>query len=263
MFLYITLGIIIICFLVIVFIVARKFRSLAAIDIKSIPSEQQAELKEKILVGRLKNKTAGFFSSVGVKLRPAGKFFKSKIIKLHEYLLELEKKYQKSARHASTEAVVEEVEQKIPRLMREAEDLAKEEKYAEAEKKYIEVISLDVKNTKAYAALGDLYFKKKDYEQAKETYEYLINIEPEVSDNYLRLGEVYVEIENNEKALENAQKAVELSPNNPRTLDFLLNIAIIVRNKKLAQETLKKLKEANPENEKLEELKEKIKDIKL
>ncbi len=260
MFTYILIGIIVVCLLAIIFIILRKFPNLAAIDIKSIPSEQQAELKEQILVDRLKRSTGGFFSKLRKKINPVWLATKKFFLKIYQSLLELEKRYQKSAGKISKESG-EDSEQKISRLLREAEELEKEEKFSEAEKKYIEIISLDIKNSKAYHALGELYFEGKNYEQAMETFEYFAKLEPENSEAYLHLAETEKALGNYEKSLENAKKAVDLAPNNPRTLAFLLDIAIIVRNKKLAEDTFKKLQKANPENEKLEELKDKIKEI--
>lgn len=256
---YIALGVIIACLLGIVFIIARKFPSLAGIDIASLPKEQQAEVRDQILVDRFQRKTKGFFVNILLNIQPGWKFLKRKIMSIYHYFLELEKRYQKSSKEKVKDG--ENIDQKISRLLREAEDFLKEENFSEAEKRFIEIISLDVKNEDAYAGLGKLYFSSKDYEQAKETLEYLLKINPEVSEYYLELGEVYEELKDYEKAVKNAEKAVGLSPNNPRTLDFLIESAIMVGNKKLAGDTLKKLKEVNPENEKLLEWKDKIKEM--
>ncbi|MDD5043398.1 MAG: hypothetical protein PHD51_01880 [Patescibacteria group bacterium] len=248
------------CLLILIVIAVRKFPNLAAIDVKSIPEEQQAEKKEQILTSRFKG-LLGKIKSWGKELfGPTSDILRESFWRLHNKLLDLEKRYKKSSMVTAENG--ENIEQKITHLLREAEELIKEKKFMEAEQKYITIISLDIKNTEAYEGLVGIYIEGKEYEQALQTLDYLIKINPQNFVYYIELGEIFKILGDKEKLLANAKLAVKSSPHNPRTLDFLLESAIIGENKKLAEDTLKKLEEVNPENEKLSEFKERIKEIK-
>ncbi len=255
------LGIIIVSLGAILFIILRKFPYLAAIDTSTIPKEKQAKVKEQILLDRVQRKTKTWWEKhISRYARPTAERLSGWVHAAYSRLQEMEKQYQKTLKEQVKESGAD-IDQRIMRLLREAEDFVKEEKYADAEKRYIEMISLDVKNADAYRGLGNLYFLNKDYVQAKETLEHLVKIAPEMPGVYLELAGVYKALENLEKALENAKKAAEFDPNHPKTLDFLLEIAILSHNRSLAEETFAKLKEVNPENEKLEGLETKIKEM--
>lgn len=255
---FIFLSIIIAAFGVILFIVLRKFPYLAAIDTSTIPKEKQAKVKEQILLDRMQRKTKTWWEkNITSRTHPFSQRLNVWMQKAYSRLQEMEKQYKKTLKEQVKESG-EDIEVRIEQLLREARDFVKEEKYADAEKRYIEIISLDVKNSDAYMGLGDLYFRNKDYAQARETLEHLVKIAPETPGASLELARAYKALENLEKALENAKKAAESEPNHPKTLDFLLEIAILSHNRPLAEETLGKLKEANPENEKLAALEEEV-----
>jgi len=163
--------------------------------------------------------------------------------------------------------------------------LLKQEKYAEAEKRLIEIIGIDNKNIKAFKLLGGLYFDRKNYEEARETFEYILKLKDDDdafaqlgkiggeyredsskeaninifrSQTYFDLSLVYKAMEKYDKAIVNLKKALEIEPNNPRYLDTMLEISIIKKDKDLALESYKRLAEANPENQKLPEIKKEI-----
>ena len=56
----------------------------------------------------------------------------------------------------------------------EARSLARDLKYGDAERKYLEVLGLDKRNVEAYKGLAALYLKQKMLPQAKETFEFLL-----------------------------------------------------------------------------------------
>lgn len=249
-----------ICIITLLIIAIRKFPSAAAIDIKSIPEEQQMEVKEQILIDRFKRVLLHIKNTAVELIKPGIELLKENFQKLYNHLLELEKKYEKSAKVANGNNG-ENIDQKIAHLFREAEELINEDKFSEAEKKYIAVIGLDIKNTDAYEGLVDIYLEEKEYKQALETLDYLLKIDPNNPNYYIKSGEVMRILKDHNKMLQNAKGAAKIAPNNPRVLDFLIESAILVNNKKLAENTLKKLEKVNPENEKLDDFRERIKNI--
>lgn len=260
MFTDIILIIIGVCIIALLIISIRKFPNAAAVDVKTIPEEQQLEVKEQILIDRFRRVLLHIKDTAKELIQPGLEILTENFQKFYKRILEMEKRYEKSAKHSNGDTG-ENVEQKISHLLREAGELITEDKFGEAEKKYISVISLDIKNIDAYDGLVDIYLENKEYEQALETLIYLIRINPENPNYFIELGEVHQILGNYDKMLENAREAVKITPNNPRALDFLIASAILLNNKKLAENTLKKLEKSNPENEKLPELREKIKNI--
>ncbi len=241
----------------IILIIVRKFPMLSVINIESIKREQEAQVKKKIVVSRLQRKVeeiSKFFKKVF--LRPsvvAGSWFKN----FYEKILKLEKKYLR--KKPVIPSAPEELEQKIKNLFLTADEFFKEGKFDEAEKKYIEILTLDHKNIDAYKKLGALYLEQKNYDHASETFQHILKLNPNEIETLIDLAILQKQRGENEKALMNFQKAVEIEPTNPKYLDFLIEMSIIVGNKGLAQESFKKLKEVNPENQKLSEFEERIK----
>lgn len=241
----------------IILIIVRKFPILAAIDTKSIKSEQEAEIKEKIVASRLQRKIVELknafkkiflpvFSTIGV-------WFKN----FYNKILELEKQYVK--RKPVTPLTQEEREQKIKTLFFSAEEFLKEGNLNMAEEKYIEIITLDHKNICAYKKLGVIYLEQKNFDHASQTFQHILKLNPNDVETLIDLALLQKQIGENKKALENFQKAVALEPTNPKNLDFLIEMSIILRKKDLAKRTLEKLREVNPENQKLDDFEERIK----
>ena len=168
----------------------------------------------------------------------------------------------------------------INKLFLEAEELAKNERYEESEKKYIEIIGIEPKNTKAFRSLGKLYFERKDFNEARQTYEHVVklcekdyeaglnqegpqNIElaNTLAGTYFDIALVNKAMDNYAGALSSCDKALVIEPNNPRYLDTKLEISIIKKDKISALDAFQRLKEVNPENQKLDEFSAKIKEL--
>lgn len=285
----ILIGIIIVSLTIILFIIFKKFPIISSINIDKIPRHKQKELKDGLLEERLKRKFLFFKEKTSSKAKPFKDNLKNKLKKIYIKILELEKQYKKDI---NKEKGPEEIKSKIDLLFDEAKELVKNEKYNEAEKKYIEIISLDNRNKEAYKSLAEIYLQLKQFEHAKDTYKFIlkmdsldnsvysglgriatqegnfkeaekeylqsISINNQIASNYIDLGDIYLALDKKGKALESYQEAVKLEPNNPKNLDKLVEMAIELKNKHLAQSAYEKLKEVNPENQKLRELEEKI-----
>lgn len=278
---------------IILFIIIRKFPTLSSVDTEASPKEKQSRLHEKIVVGRIKRRFAGWLNIKKISL--VSKWFiglKNSLKTFHERLIDLEKKNRFIGFKKRKKALGDDREIGV---LREAENLFKENKPEEAEKKFIEVIKLNAHNMDAYRGLGEIYLELKQYNQAKEVFEYIIKFDERDSDAYFKLGtvkqgegdtstarEYYLKANKlspgsiktlaglidtcrslnfNEEALGYLKEAINIEPNNPRYLDQLIDIGIILKDKELAIENLDKLKEVNPENKKIEEYKKVIKEL--
>ena len=272
-----------------VVIIFRHLSDLRNLDLTTISEEQQRQAKAKIIKTKLnrqgdkiKGKLSDFFVPKSEAL--AGRFNR-----LKEKAVALEKKYysdlvNKNRKHQSVKEIFEEVEVFLNK-----------EEFKEAEKKLIEIIARDKKNSLAYEKLGDLYVVTKSYDQAEEIFKYLLklkhaevmgvdkinyhggknakgteseidfltalNIDPKIASYYDDLAQIYEINQKYDQAVDCALKAVSIEPNSPKYLDRLIGFAIKVGDKTLAAKTFNHLQKINPENGKLAELHESIEKI--
>jgi len=274
-------------------IVVHKFPILANINVQELQSEKQTEVKMALLEKRFK-KRFGFITTF-LKLpvwQKLGNVFK----KFYQHVIDLEKKYKEERRTKKIVRLTEfEKEEKIKDRLNAAEELIKQENYAEAENIYIEVLALNPKHIPAYLGLAKTYTKQKDFEHAKEIYEHILKINHDNDQAFSGLGSIAVNQEDWEKAKNNYQKSVDLSkknpehyidlaavhyklgnpgraltsirkaaelePKNPKYLDCLIDAAIINKNKISALDAFNKLKEINPDNQKLAEFRKRIQEL--
>jgi tetratricopeptide (TPR) repeat protein len=284
---FIAIGVIIVCLGVVIYIISKKFPIISAIDIQNLSKHKQEKVKSDLMEERLKRK----LDVLNIKKyfqKKNGESIKFPVIqKMRNFLKELEQRYQKKVSEAEVEDLP--IEKKKTILLAEAEELVAKDQDAEAEQKFIELISLDARFKEAYHGLADLYLKKKDYDHAKEIFQYLIKLNAtddasfehlgqiaktrgdlaEAEKDYLQsislnnrvagyqadLAEVYQAKGEHAKALEHFQEALKLEPNNPRYLDMTIDMAIVLKKNDVARQYYEKLKEVNPENEKLNEFK--------
>ena len=249
------LVIILICLAVILVIINKKLPLLASFDVGSIPAEKASETKTKIMEERLNRKIKVFYNKIAPFFKIIKNFSQRKFQDIQGKMKKWEEKYKTSAKKEVlvTKEEFEDLEKKNNFLLKEAEDFISRENYSEAEKKYLEILSLDPKNTKAFYGLGNLYFLQKEYDEARQTYEHILKLNNSDSLAFFELAEVFYTIKNYEEATFYMEKALEFEPNNPKYLDLLLTISIIIKNKDLAQETLDRLRGINPENAKIAE----------
>jgi len=265
--------------IVILFVLIKKLPKLKVLDVNTVPEEKSAKVRNRILVDRMKRKTdvsKAVFHKVGT---PFWNICKNVCGKISKRFRDLEKKYQKEA--GNTGGSTTDIKGRINSLMAETESFFKAEKYKDAEKKYIEIITLDPKNLKAYKGLGEVYINLKEYKQALETYIFVLKLEQksgkavakqgkegqkintftnahELADAHIDLGEVYQMMEKYKEAMNHYKKALAFEPNNPRNLDQMIELSLIVKEKDLGLEMIARLEKTNPENQKLREYKDKV-----
>jgi len=280
---WILLGAIVISLGIIVFVIVKKVPQLKSLDVATISREKERATKDKILVDRIKRKTKKGQEVMLKGLVPTWAKFSDSFKGFYNKLQDLEKKYKREeVKQVISDAP--EFKKKIDHLLDEAAESYKKEDFEDAEKKYIEIISLAPQEKKAYKGLGDLYMKKKEYKQALETYKFVLKLDlkgteeivkeeggqeirtfsnsVELADDHVDLGEVSMALERYMNAIDYFKKAVQLEPNNPRNLDLLIDASISAGNKVLAMEALNALKRINPENQKLTDYQERIREMK-
>lgn len=269
-------------------VVARKFAQLTLIDTASLPKEREAKKKHEIIHDR-----------VGRRLASLGQDALQLILKPFERLQgAFRRQYRKilaidkQLRHKTLDPAAQ--RQRIRDLLDQAGTFMAQGDLSGAEKRYIEVISLDRKHALAYRGLGVLYLGNKQYIQARETLGYLVKIVakggcayakaaqssaperqrvPEAADkrcaespaehsemakDYLNLGLTLKSVDDVRQARLAFEGAVIFEPMNPKYLDLLLEACILEANKERAWEVLDRLQAVNPENQKVGSLRERI-----
>jgi len=287
------LVIILICALIISYIIVSKFSQLTLVETSTSSDEKQDGLKKALLEQRLKRQLFSGFKFLGTIVQPIWGKLVDSVDKLISIFKKKEEEYRHKLLHADFKEEVDK-EQKISKLMTEADELLNDKKIKEAEVILIDILKLDTKHKEAYMKLARLYWDQKDYDHAIELYNYLLKIfvDSEIYSNlgeiaeergnlkeaennyisalelndevdivYYNLAKLYNEQEELDKSLEMIRKSLEIQPNSPKYLDFLLQVSIMVQDKKLANETLQSLAKVNPENQKLEEYKELVDEL--
>ena len=274
--------IIMVCVLGIGFIVVRKFPRLKTLDVSTVPSAKRAEVMDRILIDRMRRSTHRGREMMKERSKTVSKSVLNVGKKLFRKVYELEKKYQEEA-EGKIVLTGQELSNKIKGLNEDAKKLMKEEKFSEAEKIYIEVISSDPKNIEAYRGLVDIYLKLKEFKQALQTAEFVLRLgmkksamimkeiegksvqsfsnANELADAYIDIGFIHESMGKADLAFTNYEKALELEPNSPRNLASMIDVCIELRKKEEAQKFLQRLAITNPENQGLNELQNRIDQI--
>jgi Flp pilus assembly protein TadD len=268
-------------------IIIRRLPSVAIIDVETVPKEQEARVKKRILAERMGRGWKKFFKKFFPFLRSRWQNLRAQFYGFFNRMKHLERRGKKRTIKNSDVFLV------IPELLSRAQEEIKKKAYGEAEHLLVEALGHDAKNIEAYRFLGDIYIEEKKYGQAKGTYEFILKLDPEnenaiaslakisklsgdfvaARDLYLKaitindkvaryfseLGVIFKNLNEEELAFNNFLKANALEPNSPRTLDFLIDSSIILKKKELAETLLQKLREVNSDNQKLQEFEEKIK----
>lgn len=257
----ISIILIIVCLLIILSIVIKKFPALAILDVDNIPGEKETQFKEKIMKARLERdlaKWGSIFSKVNKFASRRLSFLRGFYVKL-KTLADHHKK--------SRKLTIGQRQEQVKILLSEFNDDVKNEDLSSAEEKLIEVIRLDGQNLKAWRELGDVYFLGKKYHEAKQTLEYALKLaaklkeDKEKSEINFVLAEINQDLGDLESALNYIREALELEANSPRYLDLLLELSIIKKDEKSAAATLAKLEAVNPENNKLGEWRERLNNL--
>ena len=239
----------------IIFVLFRRVPTIALIDVKTIPVDPSLKKKEEIIAERIVRTAAQKIEPVRKVTEIFWIWLRERFRRLAHFAFELERHSEHLARKewdaltAST---------RMHALIREADALAKEEKFVEAEKKYIEALSIEPKNPKLYEKIGRLYMRNKNYDQARDTLRFASRLSPNDASVVTSLGEIAMARAEYADAITYFQHAVSLRPRSPRYLDFLLEACIMGGNRAGAKEALARLSAVNPENAKLAEFDKRI-----
>ncbi len=251
---------IVVCLIVILTILLKKFPALAILDVHSVPGEKEAKFKEQIIKQKVERDLAVWGGVVARVWLFVSRYLSNFLKNSQDQL----KKIKLSYKNANKIPLVER-KKMIKDLFVAYSDLIKKESFNEAEEKLVEIISLDQKNLSAFFKLASLYDEQKKWSEARQTYEHALKLarqykkddsimeELTIQEIYFSLAWVEKEVGDIDAALENIREALDIEGNSPRYLDLILDLSIIKKDKELATASLERLAGVNPENNKIEE----------
>jgi tetratricopeptide (TPR) repeat protein len=268
-------------------VMVKKFPQLKLIDLSTLAKERHAQVKSRIIqerfdrsMGKFQDKASAFGSGMFGKIRSAFE-------RAHDRLRTMEKTIENQK-----PVPAEGREERLKKLLGEAQAGALEGRYDEAEGLYIEILRIEPKHAEAYRGLADLFIERKLFDQAKETLEFLVKLNsederaferlgaiealsgnyPSAEEQYLKsitlsanpatcradLGQVYLQMDQPMKAHEQFRLVLQAEPYNPKYLDYFIETSILIGDAKSADEAFEVLETANPENQKLAEFRDRI-----
>ncbi|MFH1207820.1 MAG: tetratricopeptide repeat protein [Patescibacteria group bacterium] len=129
----------------------------------------------------------------------------------------------------------------------------KKKDYDHAKEIFKYLIKINATDDAGFEHLGQIAKSQGDLAEAEKDYLQSISLNNRVAGYQADLAEVYQAKGEHGKALEHFQEALKLEPHNPKFLDLAISTAITLNNTEVANEYYAKLKEVNPDNIKLKE----------
>ena len=296
MFSYIALAIIVASLAVILFIVFRRLPQASNLDVQELPEEKETQKKNEILTKRIEEQGKKVRAGWSRKMEPLRRLWGKFQLRFRVYVGKVERlwHHEQTIKTKTEDAHLaeEEREQKLAKLIQEAEEHLKNNNLEKAEGLFIAAVKMDSKATSAYRGLGDTYLAQNALDEARQTYRFVLKLEPDddntlvklaemaerqgdveeaieyyeqavvandaLSPRFYHLGELLLKVDQPTTAKEAVLQAVELEPKNPKYLDLLIETAIICGDKDLALKGYNDLRLVNAENQKLVDFKERI-----
>ncbi|HVM90732.1 MAG TPA: hypothetical protein VMU11_02465 [Verrucomicrobiae bacterium] len=197
-----------------IFFMAKHWREIRLLDPQSIREERLKAERAKMIERRFERVTADRMATLSRMGRELGRAVRERYESAIDRLQSLDKVYRTVT--SPLTAMAPSQRERIKTLLSEARSLMRDLKWADAERRCLEILSLDARYAEAYKLLGQIYLKQKLYPQAKETFEYLVKTKKADDATYAGLAEIH-EAGGGDLARAEAMrlKAVEASPRQP------------------------------------------------
>lgn len=287
---WITLPIGIAALLVMGALLVRHWKEIRLLDPNSIIEERERQKREELLLQRLSRLKTDKIGPIKALLHKGIFLAKTAYHRVYIRLVQLEKFYKQAK--APFAAMAPSVKDRIKLIMDDARSLARDLKWADAERRYLEVLSIDKHNFDAYKGLGSIYLKQKLYPQAKETFDFIlksrkaddvvyagladiaeiegdrdrveqmrlkaVEVRPRLANRHAELAMLYLAHGEPQKAWGYAEKSVELDPKSAKYLELSLEAAILLGDRMEAKRRYDRYRLLSEDRTRLQVLKEKI-----
>jgi tetratricopeptide (TPR) repeat protein len=196
-----------------VFIMVKHWGQIRLLDPQSIREERLKAERAKVIERRFDRVSADRLAAVTRIGREIGRRTRDRYHGAIERLQSLDKVYRTVT--SPLAAMAPSQRERIKTLLAEARSMMRDLKWGDAERRCLEVLSMDARHAEAYKLLGQIYLKQKLYPQAKETFEYLIKTKKADDATYAGVAEIYETSGDLTRAEAMRLKAVEASPRQP------------------------------------------------
>lgn len=274
-------------------IVIRHWHDIALLDPSSLKDERERKRREDLIMRRFERMRSEKFRPFKRMGREVGLALERTQKRLNERVRAVESLYQTAKQPFA--AMAPSTRERITTLLTEARSLTRDLKWAEAERRYLEALSLDARHAEAYRGLGHMYTKQRLYPQAKETFEFLLKLKkaddatyaglaeicefegkleeaknfrikavessPRQPHRHAELAEFYLRHEDAKKALPAAEAAVKLEPSSAKYLELSLEAAILLLDRKEAERLYDRLRLLTQDTSRFRSWKEKIEEL--
>ncbi len=290
LFFWISIGIALAAIIIMAVVVLRHWQEIKIIDPNSIQEEREKQKRDELILqrfDRLRSEKTAPLKAVYNKVAIAAK---KRFHAAYLHLVRLEKYYKQAK--APFALMTPSVKDRIKLLLNDARSLARDLKWADAERRYIEVLGIDAHSWDAYRGLGTLYLKQELYPQAKETFEFILHskkandatfaaladiaeheqdmvtaedfrkkaiaFHPRLANRHAELAQFYLEREEIEKAWDSAKRATELDSKSAKYLELSLEAAILLGDRHEARRRYDSLRLVSQDRPKLDAIKARL-----
>lgn len=271
----------------------KHWKEIRLLDPDSIKEERVRQKREEIIQQRFDRMKSGAVAPLRTTWQRISIAGKKSFHGAYLKLIRLDRFYKQAK--APFASIAPSLKDKTRTLLDEARSLGREQKWADAERRYLEVLGMDDRNLDAYKGLGAIYLKQKLYPQARETFEFLIkskkadagcyagmaevyeaendlpraeemlrkalDLQPRLAQRHAELAQFYLDHDADEKAWPHLKKAVEIEPKSGKYLELTLDTAIQLGSREEARRLYDKFRLVSEDRPKLQVYKEKIEEL--
>ena len=169
-------------------LLARRWTELRLLDPLTIKEEQHRTKRESMIRKRFERMREE-------RGRPFKQLTRATRRKIEQWYEDIAKKLS-AIEHAygssrtALSSLTPTTHERIKVLIGEARSLMRHLKWADAEKRYLDVLALDPHHVDAYKGLGQIYLKQKLYPQAQETFSFILKMKRADDATYAALAEI-------------------------------------------------------------------------
>ncbi|MEO5927258.1 MAG: tetratricopeptide repeat protein [Patescibacteria group bacterium] len=290
---WITLPIALIALVIFIATLLKHWKEIRLLDPDSIKEERVRQKREEIIQQRFDRMKSGAVAPLRTMWQHVSVAGKKSFHGAYLKLIRLDRFYKQAK--APFASVAPSVKDKLRSLLDEARSLARDQKWADAERRYLEILGMDDRNLDAYKGLAAIYLKQKLYPQARETFEFLmrtkkadascyagmaeiyeaekdlpkaeemlrkaLDLQPRLAQRYVELAQFFLNHDDAQDAWPLLKQAVELEPKSGKYLELTLDTAIQLGNREEARRLYDKFRLVSEDRPKLQVYKEKIEEI--
>lgn len=192
-----------------VFLLARRWTDIRLLDPLTIKEERHRLKREEMIKKRFERMRSERSQPFKRWTRSVARSFDALYEGLSQRVRSMEDAYGSGSKNAFS-SLAPTTQERIKTVLLEARSCMRDLKWSEAEKRFLEVLSLDPHHVEAYKGLGTIYLKQKMYAQARETFSFIVKMKKADDSTHAGLADIEEEQGNIHEAEIHRLQAVEL-----------------------------------------------------